>query len=393
MIPHVGGLWKYMLQVKQGLEAHGHQVDMIGDGLDRFYMYGEPNREVHKHHFKPMLEHKLPASSVIFTDQWVRYAESERLCLELSLASMGLEQYDIIHAQDVLAASAVSRIKPQRTPLITSIHASLALTILDMLHAGQGIQPSHAPLVWNYYKTIEYVGGTSSDRILLASQWLKEVMISQFTLPESNISLIPYAMDIAAFEYRMQLGHSITPPSGKKVIICTSRLSYEKGIHVLIEGLGKLHRIRQDWVCWLVGDGDQRSLYEQRVHELGMEEVVLFWGARDDVPQLLGLADIFVMPSLMETLSYSVMEAQLAALPVVSSDAGGLKEAVQHGVNGLLFTVGNDDMMLSHLNILLEDERYRQELGGHARTWALEHRGLDNMVQQVTSVYHDELTK
>ena len=42
------------------------------------------------------------------------------------------------------------------------------------------------------------------------------------------------------------------------------------------------------------------------------------------------------MPSLMETLSYSVMEAQIAELPIVSSDAGGLKEAVQHEVNGLL---------------------------------------------------------
>ena len=56
----------------------------------------------------------------------------------------------------------------------------------------------------------------------------------------------------------------------KKVIICTSRLSHEKGIHVLLEALGKLHAFRQDWECWLVGDGDQRALYEYRVGQLGM---------------------------------------------------------------------------------------------------------------------------
>lgn len=64
MIPHVGGLWKYMLQVKQGLEALGHQVDMMGDGIDCFYMYGEDNRKVLKSHFKPMLEYKLPTTSL-----------------------------------------------------------------------------------------------------------------------------------------------------------------------------------------------------------------------------------------------------------------------------------------------------------------------------------------
>ena len=88
----------------------------------------------------------------------------------------------------------------------------------------------------------------------------------------------------------------------------------------------------------------------------------------------------------METLSYSVMEAQIAELPIVSSDAGGLKEAVQHEVNGL-FQTGNDDMLTARLNMLLEDEAYRRLLGKQARKWALAHRGLDSMVKRVLEVY------
>lgn len=382
-----------MLQVKQGLEALGHQVDMMGDGIDSFYMHGEDHRKVLKSHFKPMLECKLPGASPIFADNWVRYAESERLSLELSLSYLGLEQYDVIHAQDVLAAAAVSRVKPARIPLITSIHASVALTILDMLQTDQGIKPSSAPLVWNYYRSIENIGGSSSDHVMLASMWLRDVMVSQFALPSSRISLIPYAMDISSFDSKMKMGHDLSRPKNKKVIISTSRLSYEKGIHVLLEALGKLHSIRQDWVCWLVGDGDQRSAYEERVDQLGIGEAVQFWGSRDDVPSLLGMADIFVMPSLMETLSYSVMEAQLAGLPIVSSDAGGLKEAVQHEVNGLLFLKGNDDMLTLQLNRLLEDKAYRQQLGEQARNWALVHRGLGSMMKRVLEVYRKEISK
>jgi L-malate glycosyltransferase len=393
LIPHVGGLWKYMLQLKQGLEAMGHEVDMIGDGLDCFYVYGDDNKKVPKSHFKPILENNLPVASTIFSDLWTKYAESERLCLELTLSYLGLEQYDVIHAQDVLAAAAVSRVKPAGIPLVTSIHASVALTILDMLQTDQGIKPSSPPLVWNYYKSIENIGGTSSDRVLLASAWLRDIMVSQFNLPESRISLIPYAMDIPSFEKSLKKEHSLTRPEDKQVIICTSRLSYEKGIHVLLEALGKLHGMRQDWECWLVGDGDQRSVYEARVRQLGIGEAVRFWGSRDDVPALLGMADIFVMPSLMETLSYSVMEAQLAGLPIVSSDAGGLKEAVQHEVNGLLFLTGNDDMLTAHLNQLLEDEAYRGLLGKQARKFALAHRGLDSMVKRVLQVYRKEMSK
>lgn len=392
-IPHVGGLWKYMLQLKQGLEALGHEVDMIGDGIDCFYVHGDDNRKVPKSHYKPMLENNLPVASPIFSDLWIKYAESERLCLELTLSYLGLEQYDVIHAQDVLAAAAVSRVKPAGVPLLTSIHASVALTILDMLQTDHGIKPSSPPLVWNYYKSMENIGGSSSDRVLLASSWLRDVMVSKFNLPESRISLIPYAMDIPSFEKSLKKKHALTRPVDKKVIISTSRLSYEKGVHVLLEALGKLHALRQDWECWLVGDGDQRSLYEERVRELGIREAVRFWGSRDDVPALLGLADIFVMPSLMETLSYSVMEAQLAGLPIVSSDAGGLIEAVQHEVNGLLFPTGNDDMLAAHLNLLLEEEAYRALLGEQARNWALVHRGLDTMVKRVLKVYRQEMNK
>lgn len=396
LVPHVGGLWKYMQLVKQGLEASGHEVDMIGDGIDGFYIYGGgEHQKVLKSHFRPMLHHKLTPSNAapIASDPWVKNAEVERLSLELSLSYLGLEQYDIIHAQDVLAAAAVSRVKPAHTPLITSIHASVALTIRDVLEAESNYDDPLNSLVWKYYKTIEYIGGTSSDHVLLASRWLQDVMVQQFEIPSSSISLVSYAIDIPAFERNMNTDHALQRPADRKVMISTSRLSPEKGIHVLIEALGKLHQQRQDWVCWLIGDGDKRREYEQLARKLDIESSVRFWGTRDDVPNLLTLADIFVMPSMMETLSYSVMEAQLAGLPIVSSDAGGLKEAVRHEDNGLLFPAGNADKLAESLALLLEDDPYRRRLGRNARKWALVHRDLNTMIKQLLQVYLRELKK
>jgi L-malate glycosyltransferase len=70
-----------------------------------------------------------------------------------------------------------------------------------------------------------------------------------------------------------------------------------------------------------------------------------------------------------------------------------LKEAVQHEVNGLLFPAGDEDMLMAHLDRLLEDETYRQWLGEQARQWALAHRGLDTMVTRVLEVYRKEISK
>ena len=55
-------------QIKQGLEALGHEVDMVGDRIDCFYVYGDDNRKVFKSHYKPMLEANLPAKIPIFSD-------------------------------------------------------------------------------------------------------------------------------------------------------------------------------------------------------------------------------------------------------------------------------------------------------------------------------------
>lgn len=395
-IPYVGGLWKYMLQVKQGLELEGHQVDLFGNGLDRFYIFNS-NQEVPKVHFKEMFDYKItPATAPLIAEHpWVREAETDRYCMELSLAFIGLDQYDIIHAQDVLAAAAIKRIKPGQIPLVTSIHASAALTVLDMLENNKtSSEDPTSSLVWKYYKSMEYLGSSVSDKVLLASEWLKEVMVHQFRAPSDRIALIPYAIDIPFFQSSMRKvsGNPIVKPKDKTVIISTSRLSYEKGIHILLNALCRLYVDRQDWECWLVGDGDKRYEYEELCRQMGIQSAVRFLGSREDVPYLLSQAEIFAMPSLMETLSYSVMEAQLAGLPIVSSSAGGLKEAVRHNVDGLLSPPGDAHVLYLYLGQLLSDSSFRRRLGDNALEWALKNRSLQTMIKHLTGVYSEQLS-
>ncbi|WP_246246349.1 glycosyltransferase family 4 protein [Paenibacillus lemnae] len=388
-IPFVGGLWRYMQQVKYGLEQAGHEVDIIGDGLDAFHQIGQDDR-IAKTHFKKLLDLKLNARSApgLVGNDWVKYAEWERYCLELTLASHHLEQYDVIHAQDVLAAAAVRRVKPAHIPLITSIHASAALTVLDTLRHNPSYPiPLQSP-VWKYYRAMERIGGSVSDKVLLASHWLKGIMTEQFQLQAHQIRLIPYAMNIQEFEENMKKSGGLIPnKQSRKVIISTSRLSPEKGMDVLLKALGRLQQERQDWECWIVGDGDKKAEYIRQCRKLGLRGNVRFLGTRNDVAYLLAQADIFVMPSLMETLSYSVMEAQTAGLAIASSSAGGLSEAIRHQRDGLLSPPGSDEALCQNLNLLLRDDRLREKLGRRAKKFALKNRSLDGMMAALIQVY------
>ena len=91
---------------------------------------------------------------------------------------------------------------------------------------------------------------------------------------------------------------------------------------MLLESLAILKRMRNDWVCWIVGDGAMRGQLEEQAIRTGLQHEVLFLGQHDNVPGLLSQSDIFVHTCIQDNQPYSVMEAQMAGLPSVVSTAG-----------------------------------------------------------------------
>ena len=119
----------------------------------------------------------------------------------------------------------------------------------------------------------------------------------------------------------------------------------------------------------LVGEGMLRPAVEQKIAEAGLADRVLLLGLRDDVPALMGLADVFLFPSLFEGLPLVAIEANAARLPVVGSRIAGLTEAVCDGETALLHDVGDLEGMANSVGKIVTDKEYSQRLGqaGHAR--------------------------
>ncbi|MFD0694187.1 glycosyltransferase family 4 protein [Paenibacillus sp. GCM10027628] len=391
-LPYVGGISTYTEQLKQRLEAMGHVVDILGNGIDRFHILHN-YRAIGKEKIMPMLHAKLHAqiAPYLHHNVTVLHSEFDRYCLELSAAYLGLYQYDVIHCQDILSTRALSRIKPKTTPLIASIHGCAAREVLIDQSKYYPEEMIKSSFVWDYYSSMERYGIASSDIATTSSNWLKHLLVNEFSVQSEKITVFPYGMDIPAFLQKMEVGYPVERPIGKKVIICTCRLEHIKGVHHLLHALAIVKALRDDWVCWIVGDGQQNGNLQQLASDLGLRQDVLFLGKRDDVPFLLRHSDLFVLASLQDNQPFSVMEAQIAGLPVIVSDAAGLPEMVHHGQDGLIFPSGNCDALASHIVALLQNDNYRRMLGELGRQRGMKSWSIDTMVERLLYCY--ELAK
>ncbi|MBC8079276.1 MAG: glycosyltransferase [Gorillibacterium sp.] len=148
----------------------------------------------------------------------------------------------------------------------------------------------------------------------MPTQWLKSIMSQDFHIPADKMTVVPSGMDIKAFKQDMEKPTDTPDATGKKVIICTSRFDPVKGHVHLLHALAllKMERSQNDWVCWLVGAGQVEGKMRELVVNLGLQDEVIFFGERHDVPALLKKADLFVLPSLQDNHPFAIMEAHVA---------------------------------------------------------------------------------
>ncbi|MCM3186889.1 glycosyltransferase family 4 protein [Priestia megaterium] len=392
-VPHVGGVWNYMQQLKQELEGLGHEVDLLGHGIGNKSVHiVNRNLEIVKDELSLLeeLEQHEKNNPILYKDPVVKFYEKERIGYTRGVARLDINQYDLIHTQDVVATACIRSLKTITTPMVATIHGCVAHELnrytKDILKAPT------ADIATKYFNELEHTGAMAADCTIVANNWLKEILIQEFGVEEAQLKVFHYGYDIASFFKRMQTPSKIHPPVGQQVIIYTGRLAEIKGIHHLLTALSELKKIKKGWVCWIVGDGDQKAELKAQSRALGLGKRVLFLGNRNDVPALLSLANIFVLPSLIENQPLSVIEAQIAKKPVIVSDAGGLPEMVQHGSTGLISPAGNTTLLCKNLYDLLINATYRDKLGANAQEWALKHWSQKDAVQKVLEVYENVLS-
>ena len=179
-------------------------------------------------------------------------------------------------------------------------------------------------------------------------------------------------------------------PDGAPLLLEVARLAPVKGQRELIEALPRL--ARTDAVAVLAGrDLEAGGAFAQELEALaaerGVRDRVVLAGYRADVRALLAAADVFVLPSWIEGLPLTVLEAMAAGKPVVATGVGGTPEAVVDGETGLLVPPGDVGALAETLDAVLADAALAQRLGEAGRRRVEERFTAAAMCERVLDTY------
>ena len=158
-------------------------------------------------------------------------------------------------------------------------------------------------------------------------------------------------------------------------IVAVARLAEVKGhanlLKAMPEVLSNIPSIR----LYLIGEGELKANLSSLARDLGIEKSLVFLGERDNVPELLPIFDIFVLPSVMEGLPLALLEAMGMGLPIIATAVGGIPEIITNTVNGLLVPSGDHVALSAAIIELIQNPVQRKQLGEAAYQYA--HDKLD----------------
>lgn len=216
-IPHVGGVWTYMVQLKEKLESLGHEVDLLGYGKESKIVHvANENRSIDKEKLLPFIKTVVNKDLFpeIYANQLVGYTEQQRYAYELGAAYLGLDKYDIVHAQDIVSSTSLKRVLPNDIPLVTTLHGCVAHEIRQQLNTIHRSSTSY--LARPYYDHLEQTGATSAQKTIVANNWLKNILTDEFQVPAEQIEVYQYGYDVNGFLNRLETEGSKTPVTDKK---------------------------------------------------------------------------------------------------------------------------------------------------------------------------------
>ncbi len=228
--------------------------------------------------------------------------------------------------------------------------------------------------------------------IVAPSRWMAACAQASSLFRDRRIEIIPNGLDVLHFKPfdKRAARESFGLPQDKKLILFGAKdatRDRNKGFHLLVQALHELRRSGRGDTVEIVIFG---SSGPNPPEDLGFKAHYLGW-QRDDagLARLYSAADVFVFPSMQETLGYAAMEAMASGTPCVAFDQGGVPDLVDHEQNGYLAQPYDPADLAQGIAWVLGDDRRREELSAHARDKVEQEFALEKVVAQHLALYRE----
>ena len=339
--PTYGGSGVVATELGMELAARGHEVHFISYAMptrlnpanDRIYFH-----EVEVTSY-PLFDH--PPYTLALAVKMAEVAES----VPLDLLHV---HYAIPHSVSALLARSMSA--PRRLPFITTLHGT-DITLV-------GSDRSYLPIT---RFSIE-----QSDGVTAISNYLRDQTIKEFDI-KRPIEVIRNFVNCDLYcRPADQRRRGEWAPNGEPILMHLSNFRPVKRITDAIE-IFALVRQKMPAKLLLIGDGPDRGAAEHLVRKKKLRSDVFFLGKQDRVHEILGLGDLFLLPSDLESFGLAALEAMACEVPVVATNVGGVPEVVTHGIDGYLVEPRDVTSAAKFAIQILSRADHGREMGKQAR--------------------------
>ena len=282
------------------------------------------------------------------------------------------------------------------SPDLVSTHTAKAGWLGRAACARLGLATIYTPHGWSIGNRVSAAAGTVftlaekaaarwSAAIICVSESEKRLALSKGVAPEDKLCVVHNGVHDVDASLHAQ-------PEIAPVRLCSvARFESPKDHATLLRALAAIGS--PAWELDLVGDGPLEMSMRALAAELGIAAKVHFLGYQRNPAATLAAAQLFVLSSRSEGFPRSILEALRAGLPVVASDVGGIKEAVEPGRNGLLVSPGRPRELSAALRSLLDDSSRRVQMGRAARAAYQARFRIECLIRNTASVYARVLAK
>lgn len=244
----------------------------------------------------------------------------------------------------------------------------------------------HRELIPKSYLQMVRVTDHLVKAIVVNCEFLKRHLVQDENVPLDRIELCYNGLDLEQFRPMDSPRPAALPPDALVIgVICALRP--EKGLSTLVRAFAEIRGLRPNLKLAIVGSGQMRDPLEADARALGIWQDCVFAPATKDVADWLRAIDIFVLPSLSEALSNSLMEAMACGCCAVASNVGGNPELVRDGENGLLFEPRDAAGLARILRTLVENESLRHRLAEAGERMVRQRLSIRSSAERMGDIY------
>lgn len=288
-------------------------------------------------------------------------------------------QPDLIHTQlqysDILGNIAA---KLQRKPSVSTLHT------LDNMN-DQGLSLLRKKIKWFVLRTL-------CNQIITVSNKTKGHYVDDGKLPKDRVKTIYNGIQISRFQKRdsaqlTKKKQALNLNPKHKIITTISVLREPKGVQYMVDAMTSILEKNPDVTYLLVGDGAYGASLRDLISDRYLQDHIVMAGHRTDIPDMLAISDLFVLPSLGDALPTVLIEALASGTPTIATDVGGIPEIIEHNKNGLLVPPANAQMLTKACLQLLNNKEEASRLSNAGLEIAKERFSVEKQVELLGNIY------